>query len=124
MSIKAKSKVKVLQLDDNGKTGMKDIQKNILSATKKVSKKSKLKKIHYQMMKKSSCMVENYDTAYIKKTSPKSHDYEISCVGYVHSNDIKDNYDVTYIGRINVNEEDNYDITYVGFVCNVDNISQ
>ena len=70
MSIKTKSQVKVFQLDDNGKTGMKDIQKNILSATKKVSKKSKLKKIHYQMMKKSSCMVENYDTAYIKKTSP------------------------------------------------------
>jgi hypothetical protein len=139
MSIKTKSQVKVFQLDDNGKTGMKDIQKNILSATKKVSKKSKLKKIHYQMMKRSSCMVENYgdiftktgiwenenyDMAYIKKTPAKSHDFEISCIGYVDSDDIKDNYDVTYIGRISVNEEDNYDIAYVGFIFNVDNISQ
>ena len=139
MSIKEKPNVKldvnVLQLDEGGKTGMKDTQKNILSATKKVSKKSKLKKIHYQMMKRSSCMVENYGENYgdiftktciwgNKKTSPKSHDYEISWVACVNSDDIKDNYDVSYIGKINVNEEDNYDVSYVGFVCNVQNISQ
>jgi len=150
MSIKENKKVKVLQfgklkisqLDDDGKTGMKNIQKNILSATKNASvPKSKLKKIQYQIMKRSSCMVENYghiftktdiwenenyDTAYIKKVSTKSHDYDVSYLSYINTDNIniKDNYDVTYIGKINVNEEDNYDVSYVGFVYNVQNISQ
>ena len=89
---------------------VKDIQKINLSASQKISDikdkdKDKVQfkcnnitypKKKYQIMKKPSYLVKN---------------------SY-------DDYDVTYIGNIDINEENNYDITYIGFVCNIENISQ
>jgi hypothetical protein len=155
-------KAKAKKLDAHEKTGMKDIQKNNLSATKKVSKKNvynitpkgklkknnmnlkeiTLKELKYQMMKRSSCIIQNYhndvflktgtwanqnyDMSYVKKVMPKN-DYDVAYLGYVDvdiDDNFKDSYDVTYIGNININEEDSYNTTYIGYVFNVDDISQ
>lgn len=158
MSIKAR----VMELDAHEETGGKDsFQKQTISASKKtkkayekkVSKKNKIEKkinnigyqeMKYQMMKRASCIVENYHdevflktgtwknknydmSLYIKKITPENqkNQYDVTYVGYVDKDDVKDgDYNVTYVGNIDVNEEDNYDITYIGFVCNIDKISQ
>ena len=153
MSIKAR----VMELDAHEETCRKgSFQKQTISASKK-TKKAREKKVSkkninnigyqemkYQMMKRASCIVENYNdvvflktgiwknenydmSSYVKEITPENqkNQYDVTYVGYVDKDDVKDgDYNVTYVGNVDVNEEDNYDITYIGFVCNIDKISQ
>lgn len=153
MSIKARA----MELDAHEETCRKSsFQKQTISASKK-TKKAREKKVpkkninnigyqemKYQMMKRASCIVENYNdvvflktgiwknenydmSSYIKKIIPENqkNQHDVTYVGYVDKDDVKDgDYNVTYVGNIDVNEEDNYDITYIGLVCNIDKISQ
>ena len=145
MSRKTKTKVKVLDVKviDVGELGIKNIQKNILSAkhsTNKKNKKNDFNKFRHQMMKmkRETCMTQDSDEVYIKTgiwsndyiskekilmKSESDDDYDVSYVGEIEVNQ-EDNYDVSYVGKIEVNEEDNYDVTYVGIVFDIHNISQ
>jgi hypothetical protein len=169
MSIKAR----VMELLSHEETCRKgSFQKQTISASKKTRGKKISKKninnigyqeMKYQMMKRASCIVENYHddvflktgiwknqnydmssyikeitpenqknqyydmSSYIKEITPENqkNQHDMTYIGYVDKDDVKDgDYNVTYVGNIDVNEEDNYDITYIGFVCNIDKISQ
>lgn len=139
MSIKARA----MELDAHEETCRKSsFQKQTISAskkTKKVLKKNKIEtkidnigyqEMKYQMMKRASCMVQNYHNDVFLKTGTWKNEnpenkYDVSHIGYVDKDDVKDgDYNVTYVGNIDVNEEDNYDVTYIGFIYNIDKISQ
>ena len=135
MSIKAR----VMELDAHEETCRKgSFQKQTISASKK-TKKTREKKVSkkninnigyqemkYQMMKRASCIVENYnDVVFLKTDIWKNENQKNQCdATYVDYVDKDGDYNVTYVGNVDVNEEDNYDITYIGFVCNIDKISQ
>ena len=135
MSIKAR----VMELDAHEETCRKgSFQKQTISASKK-TKKTREKKVSkkninnigyqemkYQMMKRASCIVENYnDVVFLKTDIWKNENQKNQCdATYVDYVDKDGDYNATYVGNVDVNEEDNYDITYIGFVCNIDKISQ
>ena len=113
---------------------VKDIQKINLSASQKISDikdKDKVQfkcnnitypKKKYQIMKNPSYLVENsHNTVFLKTDVGGNENYDMTCIKKVLP---ENDYNVTYLGSIDVNEEDNYDITYIGFVYNINKISQ